>query len=504
MSIHRSSGPMGPQALARCRPYVLTGLWLCLGVTPARGAIDNAGETARLARLEREAQAMGATIQAAGGYQAIADRLAPWRQAVAARLASKRPPLAGKAYIADDWPLDGGDGWILSGRRARQLLYESDFSALHAKGDRRYALAESALTKTHHELASLGIRFLVVPAPDTSDVYPERIAPLPEGVPTVNLKSRQLFMRLLRAGVEVLDVEPLLRSIKDDESPPYLLRDTHWSPAGARAVAAVVAARLAEWRRPGEIREHAPREFAWEGDLARNWAAAGRPAFPKETHRFVPVGWPDGRALSADPEAPILLLGDSYTTFPYCGRLSFWAFLSHGMGYPVAFIDHAGGGNAVVAKFRNLSPARRASVRAVVLLFTHCALYESDFPTLTLLDAPLPLPPVRQARVTLEEDCPPLDPARAAYADAVAGLRASVDRGDGAPIAMQVYVPIMRKRVLLPAARWKRQDIHRLDLFPSEPAGQAGVMLIEAQPDPALPAGYVHLETSPAPASDAP
>lgn len=445
-----------------------------------------ARNTDRESQLQEDSAAILSPIEDAGGYAAIADRLAPWRSAVSARIAA----IPKRDYIAGDGPIDGGNGWLLSGRRARQLVYESDYT--DTSGDARYAKTEQALLRTDLELKSLGIRLIVVPAPDKCDIYPELIAPVPEHVPTVHLKSKQLYLRLLHAGVEVLDSERLLLEHKGKESSPlYMRRDTHWGPAAIRLVASAVAERLPGLQKESsDLIERTGQVHSWDGDLAANCKRAGGAAFGKEVHRTIGVARADGAPVGEDKDAPVLLLGDSYSAYPYNGYFAFWAFLSQRLGFEVAHIDRAGGGNAVLERLRNMPPARRDNIRVVVLLFTNCAIYENDFQQISLLDAPMAPEPLRNARVTLLADAPAINPRTVDYADAMAAIPATVDRGDAFPIPVSLSTPVLRKRSLLPAAGWRKGDIHILDLYVSPPDDRPGTMVIDVGTDPASPVMY--------------
>jgi len=378
------------------------------------------------------------------------------------------------------------------------LLYESDFEGSFPEIDARYAAAERALVRAHRELETQGIRLLVVLAPDKSDIYPEKLGPMPDGVPTVSLKSKQLYQRLLRAGVEVVDVEPALRAAKGaGPEPIYIRRDTHWSPAGARIAAGVVADRLAPWKQAeSELVDRPGQKLERHGDLDINLRRAGRKSPGPEQGRFVGIRRRGGGTIKPDARSPVLVMGDSFTTFPYGHGLGFWVQLSGELGFAVRSIDQAGGGNTILKRFAQMPAKQREPVGVLVLLFTNCTIYEVELPEVPLLESPLPTEPMRGVSVTLLEDALRFDPKATTYTEAVVGVRASIDRGDGFPVVMQVYAPAMADRALLPAAGWAKGDTLTLDLLPTPPEDQAGVMVVEGDVDPALPVGYVPAEKS--------
>lgn len=434
-----------------------------------------------------------APIRAAGGYDAVAARLAPWRAAVQARIDAVPPARRGGGYVADDAPIDGGDGWILSGRRARQLIYESAPVGSDPQGDRRYARAEAALLRAHRELEAMGMRFLVVPVPDKCDIYADRIAPVPDGVPTVHLRSKQLFLRLMEAGVTVVDLEPALRAARGGDRPPlYMQRDTHWSPAGARVGAEIVGTVLAAHRRPDSDAIHRTpgRVLIWDGDLAENWRRAGHEGYPRERHTFDSVARRGGGPVQPDAHSPVLVLGDSYSVFPYNGHFAFWAELSYALGFPVAFADRAGGGNTVMQRYARMPEPTRSHHKVLVLLFTSCSFYEVDFPDIPLRKTALPVAS-RPAYVRLEQQPPRIDPQRAQYDHALAALRAQVHYGDLVWQPVVLHLPVMRARRLTQAAAWQAGELRQLVLLPEPLDGDEGIMVIgAADVDPALPVAF--------------
>jgi len=414
-------------------------------------------------------------------FESLSQLLAPWREAVRERIEA----IPSANYVAADAPIDGGDGWILSGRRARQLIYESSPAGMEPKADERYAAAEKSLLQTHYELKAEGIRLILVIAPDKSDIYPERIAPLPEGILTVSPKSKQLYQRLQHNGVELIELESILRAQKDtDPTPLYMKQDTHWGPRAARIAAETVGKQLKTLNQINKnIIQRPNQTHQWDGDLAENWKRAGNPRPPKETHHCIGVAMKNGKPVQADSNAQVLVLGDSYSTYPYNGYFSFWAFLSYELGYPVAIMDRAGGGNAILKRLQRLPQHKRKNIKAVVLLFTNCSLYEVDFKTIPLTKSPPNYPTMRDVEVTITDGIPPIDPETADYADARWHMKAIVDRGDQSPIEAIISVPIMEKRRLLPAAEWRYGQKLKMDLYDSISETEMGQMVIENTDD---------------------
>jgi len=460
-------------------------------VLAAIAVVGAAEPLPREERIAADAAAIEAMLEDAGGIDAIAERLATWREAIGATLDARPEPAGGKGFIAEDAPLRGEGDRLFSARRVEQLVHEVTPGG-DELGRRRYALAEKALIRAHRELRSLGIDLLVVPVPDKNDIYPAELAPLgEEGVPTVHLRSKRLYLRLLRAGVEVVDCEAQLRAARADEPPPlYMLRDTHWSPAGARVVAAEVARRLRRYPEiPGEgyarVREDVTLKRG--GDLQVNWRRTGAKPFPEEEHVFTGVETAKGRPLEVDHASPVLVLGDSYSVYPYDGHLSFWTHLAQLLDRPVAIADRAGGGNKVLEHFARLGKGRRGSIRVVVLLFTSCSFYEVDFPEIPLGGDPSGVREgERVATVALLDAPPAIDPEAVDYEDALAAVRAELD---GETVVLKV--PIMRGRRLLPAASWQAGASLRLRLGDAVPETRSSWQLLDDTGDFTSPVYYV-------------
>jgi hypothetical protein len=118
-----------------------------------------------------------------------------------------------------------------------------------------------------------GIAYFFMPTPNKETVYGEL---LPEHFTRLNPLSAldQLRGRVRSTtGVELVDVEPLLRSRKSDMD-LYLRTDTHWNGYGAQlaehALATAIASRL---QAPMPLRSPAPEDYVASsqagGDLAR-------------------------------------------------------------------------------------------------------------------------------------------------------------------------------------------------------------------------------------------
>lgn len=471
-----------PLAMARTAPADL----------PAtRPAQDADRPLARTTQLRRDAARLQASIQTVGDWQACSKLLAPWRAALAERLSNAPKPKRGQQFIASDAPLQGEPGWLISARRATQLLHDAASPSYDQLGLRRQKLFYEAALALHRHLASQGIDLLIVPVPDKSDVYPHHLATLPDGAPTVMLQSKRVYLQLIRAGVEVVDLEPAFRAAArqaKDDAPLYMRRDTHWAPPAARLAAREVARRLARYEKIREAGKGDPQFRVKDGlpvrrlgDLEINWRRAGlKPDHPHEQYRLPGIVETNGKPVWRAKSSPVLVLGDSYSVFPYDGSHSFWGYLLAELSLRVANVDRPGGAAHLAHRFDDLSGHQRRDARVVVWLFTNCSIYEQDFrPPRKARQAEQPS---LAAEVTLTDAPPAIAPDKLAYDDALLARTARVDRvieGKDPGKDVLLVIPAVRNRKLLPAARFAKGAKFRVRLQWAIPTGQAAWMLID-------------------------
>ncbi|HLY08576.1 MAG TPA: hypothetical protein VKW04_04620 [Planctomycetota bacterium] len=181
-------------------------------------------------------------------------------------------------------------------------------------GDAREARGSSdpvaAILDYERQLRARGIRLLFVPLPVKPFIYPEKVWPgYPESAGPAGNRDREAFRSALaQGGVDVLDPTDDLWAAKR-EGELFLKGDTHWTPRGMD----IVAGRIAERLRP-LLGPPAPgftsmlRSVRHDGDLLRMIEVLpGSGLFAPQTVEIRElVGAGDG-------QAPVLLLGDSFT-----------------------------------------------------------------------------------------------------------------------------------------------------------------------------------------------
>jgi alginate O-acetyltransferase complex protein AlgJ len=188
-----------------------------------------------------------------------------------------------------------------------------------------------ALRRLDEELGARGIQLIVMPTPVKAVIHPDRFSDRFTGhvSPVQNPSYRGFLRRLEAIGVLVFDPTPLLRAWeqRDGNLSAYLATDTHWRPQAMAAVAEGLAAmveqhvQLSEPRLPRYTR--GVQEVGNFGDLATMLSLpAGQTLFLPEKVTIEPVRGIDAAPWRPEPEAEILLLGDSFSNV-YSNREAF-------------------------------------------------------------------------------------------------------------------------------------------------------------------------------------
>jgi len=164
-----------------------------------------------------------------------------------------------------------------------------------------------------------GIPLVVMPVPSKLAVHQETFASAGRASvfrPLRNPSYDRFCDRLRKAGILVFDVGTPIDKTEID-NPLYLETDTHWRPAAMQSVAEALASFLSSSvdlppAAAAYVRVEATMEST--GDLAAllslpHWQRR----YPRERVVIQRVFTPDGNPWTPDPDADVLLLGDSYT-----------------------------------------------------------------------------------------------------------------------------------------------------------------------------------------------
>jgi len=215
-----------------------------------------------------------------------------------------------------------GDGWLFLASELRFLSLGEFWGEAAAKVSRapKAAWADplACIVDFQKQLKARGIDLLLTPVPPKGSVYPGKLDPgfgaaTDDAAPYLHL----FYEELRSAGVEVLDLTETFRKNRENErGAVYCKTDTHWSGVGC----VLAAQAIAEYARPKFAAQPKAKEYAGEwkekvikGDLLELLPAnAAKPeGEPLEIRSVSEKG--SGAPVEADPNSPILLMGDSHT-----------------------------------------------------------------------------------------------------------------------------------------------------------------------------------------------
>jgi hypothetical protein len=412
----------------------------------------------------RVAKVLAALETRIGQQSALADALRPAAQAWlvrALRYGNSQVLVGRDGWLFYQDELDGvvGPGFLdprlLAARRAGRGPHASDAP------DPLPALVDLAA-----QLARRGIALVVVPIPPKVSIAADHLRPGFEspGGPPRNPSIERFRRRLESEGVALFDPTPGLVELAAAGTEPFLRADTHWSPAGmdrvARDLAGFLRPRfgLADEPRQTFSRRSAPARR--EGDLARLLGLSAS-AMPPAAVEVAAVRDASGTPFAADrtPAAPVLLVGDSFSTVfartaGIEGGAGFADQLAFHLGLAVA--SHAQEGAVGLQLVPSISASRLASARVVIYELAERLLGIGDWPQVELPAASAaPRPPAaagsRRVTLRLVRAAAIPDPARSPYGDALLALEIELPPDAGGGRAL-LYAWAYRDRRLAPAA----------------------------------------------------
>ncbi len=198
----------------------------------------------------------------------------------------------------------------------------------------------AAVAAFRDQLASRGIRLVVVPVPDKAQIHPEEFRGGPRETPLQNASWASFAAALAERKVEVFDPAPVLMAYRRKSGrPAYLRTDTHWTAEAMDEVASALAARLEEggglgtggaatWKRESL-------SITNRGDLAVMLKLPEHAGPAPESATIQVVVNERGELWAADRRAEVLLLGDSFCNIYSLGAMG-WG-TSAGMAEQVGF-----------------------------------------------------------------------------------------------------------------------------------------------------------------------
>ena len=207
-----------------------------------------------------------------------------------------------------------------------------------------------------------GIDLIVVPVPKMPEVYPDRIVSSVPPDRIVAPRVRQLLKTLLLSDVEVVDLLPVFLDSRARAEPIlFLPADSHWSGWAQRLAAGEIAERL---KRYPFIRQALDGPAIYRTDRTRVAIPGSIWPFLNDRERHELSGFTDyelprvttvdGRPFCETRNAPVMVIGDSYTdVFQLCFAkgTGIDAWLAEKINLPVSNVSSAG---ATVAPLKEI------------------------------------------------------------------------------------------------------------------------------------------------------
>lgn len=230
-----------------------------------------------------------------------------------------------KAYV-------GLDGWLFYRPGVDYVIgpafLDSEVLARRASGGNEYTAPphpdpRPAILDFHKQLAKSGIRLVLMPTPIKPMIEPDRLSARYLGPSSSGALQNPSFERfkdeMTAEGILVFDPAPALQERKRKTGhPQYLQTDTHWTPEAMQFVADRVKVFLQEnvslSESPSAGFQGRSMTLGNLGDIAGMLRLPpDQDLFPEQTISIRQVVQPDGSLWKPDPDAEILLLGDSFT-----------------------------------------------------------------------------------------------------------------------------------------------------------------------------------------------
>jgi hypothetical protein len=405
---------------------------------PGSGSAEAAANSARQRDIEQAIKQARAELNQAGGWDAWAQKLVPFRAGV-------REATRGK------WPWPAKKDFVFQGKAVRLMLADEvpTRSAVHPR---------EVIVDLHEQLRERNIDLILVLVPDKLSVYPDYLCDrVPDGL-SPNLAVKKFMLQLLEDGVEVVDLHRVMarRRQQDNTQPLYYDRDSHWRNRGARLAAAAIAERLGRY-------DFIPNE---DERLAYATREHTRTDGHKADHVQIVVRQDTGQTYQGVDDSPVILTGDSFSMYNMHLEGHLPAHVARHIGMPLTYLCQSGLGPTVPVELARLerSGGYLQGRRVVVWTFVTRSLLTDSWRKATLPGgASSQGDDIESARATcVVEEVSPRPRTDADYPDYVMKLRAGKLTGPNAkPLAggqAVVHVLAMKDRKLLEVAKVRVGD----------------------------------------------
>ncbi len=290
---------------------------------------------------------------------ACADPDAELRQefrAASLELAAQVEPDLQKAIV-------GRDGWILHSGEVRYLTAGTyvgeDAQQINDFPPPELADPVPAIVGFNKQLAERGVELYFVPVPERPVIFPESVLggevfAKRETTPNLHPFLQEVVATLRAQGVQVIDLTQTLLSQR--ESPMgrsvYYPSETHWTPYGLALAARELAAEIKQKPWYEAVPKHVYRQ-RWimrdhRGGMFRDYEEETGIALEPDhvSIRRVWLKTEEGRVRLdlQNPQSPVIVMGDSNTTFWGKFDSALPHHLAFELGFPVDMLSSKGGG----------------------------------------------------------------------------------------------------------------------------------------------------------------
>ncbi len=271
--------------------------------------------------------------------------------------------LAGQIDPDEPSAIAGREGWILHSGEVRYLTAKTyvgdDPQQFNDSSPPEYADPVPAIVGFHRQLQKRGVELYFVPVPERPVIFPESVLgrePFDHRETTPNLHPfQQEVVSVLREhGVRVIDLTQTLLSQRTSPKgrSVYYPSETHWTPYGLALAARELAAEIKKKPWFDDVPKHRFRQrWIWRdhrGEMFRDYKEETGIALDPDRvsiRRIWQITDEGRERLELQyPQSPVVVMGDSNTTF--WGKLdsALPHHLAFELGFPVDMLSARGGG----------------------------------------------------------------------------------------------------------------------------------------------------------------
>ncbi len=305
-----------------------------------------------------------------GGYAEWSNRLSSFREDIHKTSELKRKT---KHPVFEATP-----GYLFY-RMDLQYLLQSSTSPPIAEDPSRlpFAPVYGAVKSLSEKLQQIGVDLIFVPVPCRAEMLPDKLSEhAPHDLP-VSPQRTALIEALLEAGVEVLDLaESMREALGMGIEDVYFKDDAHWARFGIRRGAELIAERLGRYTFAKEAKKTAPRyearetRYTFRSHLAPNLPDTLADRYAQVETVIDAVYESGGERYQADLDAPILMIGDSYSYLFSRQSANVGAHLALNLNMPITELMTEGGGPNVPRILKRYGLNYVTKRRAIIWVMT--------------------------------------------------------------------------------------------------------------------------------------